>query len=456
MKTPALIPTPDITRQLARFAAEAKWVELPESARAAVRRTVGNSIALMVGSSRHPAVERVLAALEALDTPGQASVLGRADRLGVIWAPLVNGIAAHVEDFDDTHLPTVIHPGAAVVPAALALGEWSGASGAEVLGAVAVGVEVALRVGLGLGPAHFDQGWHLTGTAGHVGAAAAAGRMLGLGADDLQTALALGATQAAGLTAALGTMVKAFHPGKAGSDGVEAALLAQRGFTSASTMIEGRRGLAAVASMAPELGRMVDGLGSRWEVEQNAFKPYACGIVSHAIIDAAIELRDQVGTRQIEGVELTVHPVVLDVMGVLDPATGLEGKFSAPHCFAVGLLDGAAGLEQYTDARVRAPDVTALRDRVRLQPDDAVARGAAVALVTTADGRQLTVEVPHATGSAERPMTDAQLRAKAIALVRPVLDERSAQLVDIAFRLDDLDDLAELTAAACGPGGPRG
>jgi 2-methylcitrate dehydratase PrpD len=448
MTTSAPVATPDITRQLAKFAVEARWEDLPEPARAAARRTFGNAVALMVGSSRHPAVAAILGALDGLGMPAQASVLGRAERLGVVWAPLVNGVAAHVEDFDDTHLPTVVHPGAAVVPAALALGEWRGASGEDVLCAVAVGVEVALRVGLGLTPAHFDQGWHLTGTAGHVGAAAAAGRMLGLGVNELQTALALGATQAAGLTAALGTMVKSFHPGKAAADGVEAALLAQRGFTSAPTMIEGRRGLAAVASPAAEPDLMVDELGSRWELEANAFKPYACGIVSHAIIDAAIELREQATAEEIESVELTVHPVVLDVMGVLNPAAGLEAKFSAPHCFAVGLLDGTAGLEQYTDARVGAADAQALRARVRIKLDPAVAKGAAVAQVTTADGRRLHAEVPHATGSAERPMTDAQLRAKASALVEPILGEGSVDLIDLAFAADALDDLDALTAAA--------
>ena len=366
-----------------------------------------------------------------------------------MWAALLNGMAAHVEDFDDTHLATVVHPGAPIVPAALAVGEDLGASGRDTLVAAVLGIEVALRVGLALGRGHFDRGWHLTGTMGHLGAAAAAGRLLGLDADGLVVALGLAATQAAGLQAALGTMTKSFHPGKAAADGIEAALLAHAGFTGTARPIEGRRGLAALAAPAPDPGVALRDLGQRWEVTDNAFKPYACGIVSHPVIDGGIALRGAVAPDEVATVTVRVNPVVLDVMGVADPQDGLQSKFSVYHCFAVGLLLGAAGPSEFTTTVARDPEVVALRARVTADLDPAVARDEAFVTVTTTDGRTVEHHVEHATASAANPMTDEQLRDKVRLVAAPVLgDDGVDRLVAAAFALDRAPDLEALTAAA--------
>ncbi len=261
-----------VSRELARFAVAPG--EVPESARHAGRRTVANSVALSTGAGDHEAADLAVAALTALGRGGRSTILGRADRLGVADAALVNGLTAHVEDFDDTHLQTVIHPGAPVVPAALATAEATGASGEQTLLAVVCGIEVALRVGNGITPEHFDRGWHLTSTTGRLGAAVAAGRLLGLDEDAMLVALGAAAVEAAGLQEALGTMTKSFHPGKAAADGVEAAYLAAAGFTGPEAPIEGRRGFARTASSRVDEDAMLAGLGERWEIERNAFKPY--------------------------------------------------------------------------------------------------------------------------------------------------------------------------------------
>jgi len=445
-----------MSQVLAEFVASLELGSVPNSVRHAGRRTVANAVSLSVGASAHPAIRSTLRALDQLGagdglrSDEGASVMGTGQRLPVPDAALVNGMGVHVEDFDDTHLATVVHPGAPVVPAAVAMAELCKASGADVLEGVIAGTEVAIRVGLALGNDHFDRGWHLTGTAGHVGAAAAAARVAGLDARRTLAALAIGTTQAAGLQEALGTMVKCFHAGKAASDGVEAAILAAEGFQAPTEPLEGRRGLLALTTSSPDAGRSVVDLGTVWEIESNAFKPYACGIVSHPVIDAGVALGHEFGRDPsvVEAVEVTVNPIVLDVMGVRRPRNGLQSKFSVYHCFAVGYLDGVAGPVQFGDARAMAPDAVAVRDRVSVVCDPTIRRDECHAVVRTSTGIQ-SYHVEHATGSAASPMTDDQLRSKAVLVAGPVLTDGAAgSLFDAALTIDALTTAGDLTRLA--------
>jgi len=441
--------TPVVSDALCAFATALRWEDLPGSTRSAGRRTVANVVGLAVGASSHPAVEIAVAAVEDLGVRGGASLLGRPETLGPTWAPLVNGLAMHVEDFDDTHLRTVLHPGAPVVPAALAAAELSGASGQDLLTAVVAGVEVASRVGNALCPGHFDRAWHVTGTMGHLGAAVAAGVLLGLDPVRLRHALGLAATQASGHTQQLGAMAKSLHPGRAAADGVEAALLARAGATGPALPLEGPRGLAALMAPDPDLDEALRDLGEVWEVEANAFKPYACGIVSHPVIDAGVALRDLVADPDdVASVEVVVRPVVLEVMGVEEPAHGLASKFSVYHCFAVGLLDGGAGPAQYSDERATSPEVVALRRKVTAVTDPSMPKDACHVEVVLRDGTVLRHDVDHATGSVDRPMTDEQLRRKFELVVSPVLGEGTAALWRAASRVDELGSVAPLFTAS--------
>jgi 2-methylcitrate dehydratase PrpD len=357
-------------------------------------------------------------------------------------------VAMHVEDFDDTHLRTVLHPGAPIVPAALAAAELVDASGVRALEAVVAGVELASRVGNGLGPGHFDRGWHVTGTVGHIGAAVAAGRVLRLSEERMLTAIAIAATQAAGHTEQLGSMTKALHPGKAAADGLRAAVLARGNLSAPARPLEGPSGMGALMSPELDAEEVLARLGDRWEIEDNAFKPYSCGIVSHPVIDAAVALRGRVAAADIASVEVVVRPVVLEVMGVQEPRNGLQSKFSVYHCFAVGLLDGAAGPAQYSDERALAPEVVALRRAVTatLEPD--MPKDACRVVVVLRDGRRLVQEVAHATGSVDAPMTDQQLRAKFDLLVDPVLAGSTERLWDRVWGLEDEESLGALFRAS--------
>jgi 2-methylcitrate dehydratase PrpD len=436
------------TRELAGFVSARD--ELPEPARHAGRRAVLNTLGLAVGASDQPAVARLRAVFARLGGRGRATLLGRGERMPAPWAAVVNGAAAHVEDFDDTHLATVIHPGAAVIPAALAASELTDGTDDTFLDAVCIGIEVALRSGLGLGDGHFTRGWHPTGTLGHLGAAAAACRVLGTDVETTQQALGLAGTQVGGFLAALGSMTKSLHAGRAAGNGLEAALLVDRGFTAPRSVVEGRRGIGELAGFGVDYPRVTDQLGTRWELAANTFKPYACGIVSHPVLDAARELGDRAGPNA-EWRELTttVNPVVLEVMGVERPTDGLASKFSVYHCVALGLQGYAGGPESFTDGVATDPAVTDLRARVSVRLDPDVRRDEAHLVGVTDDGTRHEVHVEHARGSLKRPLTDDDLTDKARLVAAPVLGSAGVdELVSRCWKLGDGAPVRDLVAAS--------
>ena len=441
--------TPELSSRLATFAADLQWADIPEPARQSARRILANAVGLAIGASDHDSVRRTIATLADLGLHGDSSVLGREESLPVTWAALVTGMAIHVEDFDDTHLRTVLHPGAPIVSAVLAVAQRERNTGQQVLSAIVAGTEVSARVGNGLGNAHFNRGWHVTGTMGHLGAVVAAGHLLGLTAAQMTHAISIASTQAQGHTEQLGSMTKALHPGKAAYDGAEAAYLARDGFTGPAAPIEGRRGMAALMSTGIDFDAIEASLGSVWEAAHVAFKPYACGIVSHPVIDAGVSLRRRgVAADQLVSVSIVVNPIVLDVMGIADPTDGLLSKFSVYHCFAVGLMDGAAGPLQFGDARSRDAATVAVRGKVMVTVDAAMPRDACRVTILLADGSSLTEEVAHATGSVDSPLTIDRLRTKFLNVAEPVIGEAAADLWNLLERLDAAADLDDVFALA--------
>ena len=442
-----------MTQRLCEFAAGTQLTDIPADVRHDCARTVANALATGVAAARHPEIARLAGALGELSPDHGGTQLATRDRLPVLWAALVNGMAIHIQDFDDTHLAADTHVGATVLPAALAAAELTGASGGLLLTGVAVGMEVALRVALGVVPAAFSRGWHVTSIVGRIGAAVAAGRILGLDASQLRSAVGLAATQADGVQAAFGSTVKSWHAGKAAADGLEAALLAAAGMTGPACPIEGRRGFLAIMTAAPRPDRVTTGLGESWECARLSFKPYACGVVAHPAIDAAIALHSALVGQPGAVAEVTagVNPVVFDVMGITEPTTGLQGKFSVIHCVAAGLLDGYAGPRQFTDSRVRAADAQALRRVTRGQPDPGLAKDAAWVRVRLRDGSELRHDVLHATGSVDNPLTDEDIRMKAARGLGPAGAEYAKRLMDLAFDLERLPSVAPFLAAVAIP-----
>ncbi len=439
------------TRQLADYVARTTFEQLPQEVVRESKRCVLNYLGVALGASRHQAVRLLAETVQEIGGHPQATLLGSRARSSAPNAAMVNGAMSHVLDFDDTHLATVIHPTGPVLSAALPLAEWKGLDGRRLITGLALGMEAELRVGTAVYPSHYDVGWHITGTTGPFGAAAAAGKLLCLSEQQMVWALGLAASQPVGLRESFGSMTKSFNPGRAASNGLFAALLAAKNFTSSDGMIEAKRGWANTISTKQDYREITEGLGQRYEAALNTYKPFACGIVIHPAIDAAIQLRNEyhLAPDQIVSVELRANPLVLELTGKKAPATGLEGKFSVYHAVAVALVEGAAGEKQFSDRAVRDPRIVALRQKVHVQVDPAVLPKQVDMRVVLADGRKLHRHIAHAVGSLEVPMSDRQLETKFTDLAEGILPpEQIQRLMNACWSVADLPDAAAIAQAA--------
>ena len=434
---------PPITAQLAQFVAEHPSQGWSETVEHEAHRTFLNWLGCAIGAARHEAVESALAAVNMLTPAPQATLAGRAERVDMASAALINGISSHTFDFDDTHLKTIIHPAGPVASAVMALAETQNSSGRQVMDALVLGIDVACRMGNLVYPEHYDRGWHITGSTGTLGAAAACARLLGLNAQQTAMALGIAASQPVGLREQFGTMTKPFHPGGAARAGLMSALMAKHGFTSSARALEAPRGWAQVLSTKYDWREAQDELGQRFEISFNAYKPFACGIVIHPSIDACAQLRAQgVKPEEVQSIELRVHPLVLELTGKKTPQDGLQGKFSVYHGCAVGLIFGRAGEEEFSDHIVRREDVVRLRDKVQAVVDTSVREESVYVTAHLMDGRSVKVHVEHAIGSLQKPMTDADLERKFHDLSDPILGAGKAQdILAACWRLGDAPNL---------------
>jgi 2-methylcitrate dehydratase PrpD len=442
---------PGVTEMLARFVTDHPSRGWGDEVERQAHRTFANWVGCAIGPSSHETVEAALTAVQELQPSAQASILGRPEKVDIASAALINGISSHTWDFDDTHLKTIIHPAGPVAPAALALAEHLHLSGRQLIDALVLGVEVSCRVGNAIYPDHYDRGWHITGTTGMLGSAAACSRLLGLDTARTQMALGLAASQPIGLREQFGTMPKPFHPGGAARVGLMSALMAKHGFTASKRALEAPRGLLQVFSDKTDWREVTEKLGQSWEIALNTYKPFACGIVIHPAIDGCVQLRDQHGIKpaDVAKLQLKVHSLVLELTGKKTPGTGLESKFSVYHSCAVGLLFGRAGEHEYTDEVVNRPEVLALRAKVEAVVDDSIDEAAAELLLTTVDGRQIRVQVEHAVGSLHKPMSNEQLHAKFTGQSEPVLGSTKTQRSwELAMSIAQCEHLHDFIAAA--------
>ena len=441
---------PPITELLAQFVATHPSRGWSDAVDHEAHRTVLNWLGCAAGAAGHEAADAVLAAVRMLEPAPQATVLGRHERVDMASAALVNGITSHTFDFDDTHLKTIIHPAGPVASAVLALAEHRRSSGRDIIDSVVLGIDVSCRVGNMMYPEHYDRGWHITGSTGMLGAAAACSRLLRLDAQKTQMALGIAASQPVGMREQFGTMTKPFHPGGAARAGLMSALMASHGYTASPKALEAPRGFAQTVSTRNDWSEITNELGQRFEISFNSYKPFACGIVIHPSIDACVQLRAQgVRPEQVERIELKVHSLVLELTGKKEPADGLQAKFSVYHGCAAGLGFGQAGEAEFSDQVVKRADIVALRRKVIATVDDAIDEASADVTAVLTDGRRVHVFVQHAIGSIENPMTDALLEAKFHGLVDPVLGAAPAgRLIDACWALGDAPDVLALVKLA--------
>src|SRR6202171_4460189 len=442
---------PPVTQILADFVTKHPSQGWDASVDKEAHRTLLNWAGCAIGASQHATVKAALAAVMELAPTAQATILGRVEQVDVASAALLNGITSHTFDFDDTQLLTTTHPAGPVAPALLALAEHSGATGRQFTDALVLGIDVECRVGNMIYPEHYDRGWHITGSTGMLGAAAACARLLKLDAGRTAMALGIAASQPIGVREQFGSMTKAFHVGGAARAGLMSALMAKHGYTASGRAIEAPRGLAQTYSTKCDWNEITDELGKRFEISFNTYKPFPCGIVIHPSIDGCVQLSraNRLPIDDIERVDLKVHSLVLELTGKTAPRTGLEAKFSVYHACAAGIVFGDVGEHAFSDEVVARADLIALRDRIRASVDDRIAEESADVTITCKDGRQLHVFVEHAIGSVQRPMSDADLRRKFSGLVDPVLgNARAEQVIDRCVTLSGDADGGGLSGCA--------
>jgi len=380
-----------LTEELAGFLAASRWQDIPASIRREGARAILNIAGCVVAGRHDPGV-----GILAKTFPGEHALLDAA--------------AATAHDYDDTHLRTVIHATPPIAGVLFALARERSISGADFLHAFILGVETTCRLGNTVGPGHYERGWHITSTCGVFGAAAAAGKVLGLRKDQLRNAIGIAATQAAGLVEVLGSMARVLNAGFAARNGLAAARLAADGFEGPARPLEGLRGFVNVFGGSQDFDQLLDRWGEHWEITKVAYKPYPCGVVLHALVDACLEQREKI--RDSESIVVALNPLAVERTDRPEPRNALEARLSAHHAVAVAALRGRAGLAEFTDAAAIDPQLRAFRRRVRVVPEKRLDKMAA--LITAG---KAVISAP-----ASKPLDDARLEAKLRELAGPQAD----------------------------------
>ena len=450
-----------IIRTLARFAAELKWEELPDNVRREADLKIADTVAAGIGASNNPQICRVSEAYRELMGKGDAAPVWKQGFSAPLFtAAFLNGLKAHTLELDDVHTASKAHIGTVVIPAAWSCAAMLGSSGQQLCEAVVAAYEITARIAMAFGiKAHRQGGWHSTATAGVFGAAAACGKLLGFGEEEMVNALGLAGVQSFGTWAFLadGASCKVLNPGRAAQSGCEAAFLAKAGMTGPEHVLTSKDGgLLHMMSSAPVPEFADADLGTIWEISRMDNKPYPACRSTHCAIDGALAIRERDGLRAEEVKKIWVDTYLIgnQQCGISaasrEPHNGPQARFSTPFCVAAAILDGKVNLSTFDEKRINAPDAQALLSKVEVRTEDRFtkrypAQWGCHVTVLCKDGRTLEQEIPSASGSIDNPLTPYQAREKAVGLMEPVVGHAEAErLTDILLCTSQLEKLPEL------------
>ena len=362
------------------WARSVQFKDIPQSVKNKLNIIVMDSIGLMISAKNEPYIKSLV---EALNEKGDCSLIGHNTKVSPFNASIINGTAVHGEDFDDTFEGTPVHVGAVMVPAMLAAAQAKNLSGNEFLKGLAIGSELICRLALVAPTAVHRQGFHPTAIFGAFGASIGISSALGSSSNQMVSSLGIVGSMASGIIEYLaeGTSTKRLHPGWAAGCGWQSANIGKSGFVGPRTVFEGTHGVFntfAKTTIKPEFSYLTNELGSRWECQKLAIKPYACGTMAQPFIDCSIKLKPEISNiNEIDRIvarvgEGTVHRLWEPLAEKQNPSSPYGAKFSVPYCIAVGLIDGQAGLKQFTEKRLQDPSLLNLASKVsyEINPDD--------------------------------------------------------------------------------------
>src|ERR671914_2083727 len=451
-----------LTEYVANFTLELQHEDIPENVRARAIEHILDGYGLALSGQDEKAHTIMLRYADRVSCAEEVQVLGTAIRSSAEVAALVNGLAMHAMDYDDTQLSTnrdsvyglLTHPTTPVLGAACAAAELVGASGRDMLTAYVAGVEVACRTADASNPRHYISGFHSTGTFGAIGAAVAAGRLFGLSRKQLLNALGIAAPLGGGYRENFGTMTKPLHAGQAAEAGVFAARLAADGFTAAVDILEAKRGLYNASSDGYEPARIEDRLGAPFFFEDPgiSIKPYPSGSLSHPGQDAVLELvrEHDVHPEDVEEAIAGTNSAMPNALIYAMPQTALEAKFSFPFLLAIAILRRKVGIAEFRDEVVTSPQVQEMMKRCRHVVDPEIdARGFqhmdTRITIRLKDGRVLEKLESFATGHPQKPMSREQLEGKFFECAELAIDhERALLAADMIWGLEDLEHVGKL------------
>jgi 2-methylcitrate dehydratase PrpD len=442
-----MLHKPGVTECLARHIVATRWDDIPSGVRHQAKRSLVNFFAVTLAGCRSRPVETALRSLSEFSGGKQVALIGRAERIDALSAAFLNAAGANVDDFCDTHTATVIHPTAPVAGALFSYAGLRQVSGSDLLLALVLGNEVQARIGLAISPSHYNRGWHITSTCGVFGAATACGKLLPLNEQQMVWALGIAATQSAGLCECLGTPAKSVSVGNAARNGLWSALLAEKGFDGPVEPLAGVQGFYHALNEEADLSFLADGWGENWAIMATCYKPYPCGFVIHPVLDCALDWRRDHPTAEVARVVVRGNPLLSVRADRPNISTGREAQVSVQHAVAAAVVKGQAGLDQFSDACVRDPEVLNQRSKVELVRDERFSTVAAAVEITTSDGQIFKLEQPAARGSDGNPLSDSDLEQKlcaAASLWGPHYD--AAPLIDAIWSVETSEDVSKLAS----------
>ena len=448
-----MLKSSSISQKLAQFFCTLKYEDLPDALITQVKTFFLDWLASAFSGLSQPPTQIMLSLAKEMKGSLEATIIPTNSKHLSLLAALVNGASSHVREMDDLHRRAIFHPAASVLPAVFAAGEKAHVSGRDLILGILTGYETGIRAALAAGKSHYEY-WHTTATCGTFGAAAGAAKVLGLEMEPFVWALGSAGTQSSGLWEFLteGAMSKQLHPGKSSMNGLLAALLAKKGFTGSSRIFEGEKGFLRATSREYDLNILTDDLGETFHTEKNSLKYYACCGHTHSAIEAALKaFRDaNLNVKAIQSVTVYVYQEALDLLGDVKASTPYLAKFNLPFCIATALKFGHVDLDDFSEKRLKNPEILRLMGRISLKADPELTRlypqkWPSRVEIKLENGEIYNGYCEYPKGDPENPFSEMELIVKFKKLCGNILTEgEKERIIDSVLNLEKIDDVTHI------------